>query len=213
MFRNLKILIIVLFSLFGMFLLLNFQYASAKELTNDEYLEVINRIDRIEIKLSEWEKNFNDYSNNLKDLRTELNAFENNQIKYSSDLSSLKDDIQKSREMIYERYDSKIMTLEWIRSIIDILIVVAGIIIGFFGLNSISDYRKRVIKEKLEKELTSQIVLEVQSSVEKTVKKDMFDSYSSDIGKLSSRLEMLEKYRDVLEILKDMGGKNAKAED
>lgn len=165
---------------------------------------IIVDIENLKVRLAEVERRLNSVEIQQTKLEENLNDFHVDKYELVNTISSLRDDIEQKQELLIERYDAKLEQLAFWQNLLNTVMVFGGLYIGFIGVSAITDYRKKIVKEKLDQSLTDEVINNTIERSQSEIKAVLFEKFSGDISKLSSRVEELEKYEPVFTILKEM---------
>lgn len=164
--------------------------ADVKNKLSDSTIE--SRLSKIEMRLD------NLYGESIK-------STSNNEIlNLKSDVSSLKTEILNNNNLTNYRIDYEIKKLGTYGMLINALLVIGTLILAIIGLGIISKYIKALIEKKLEDRISQQLLNDISRDVEEKVYKEIIKQNMVTYSSINKRLEKLECYQPIMDVLKEM---------
>jgi hypothetical protein len=107
-------------------------------------------------------------------------------------------------QSIVDKYDTRLGILGFWQNALNTIMVFGGLVIAFWGISSVSDYRKTIIKDKIDESMKEDILNKALARLESDIKEKLFNKFSGELNTLSSRVEKMEQFEPVLKVLEEL---------
>jgi parvulin-like peptidyl-prolyl isomerase len=166
--------------------------------------DMLVEIEKLKIQLDLIEKQLSKIENAQDLIEEEMGSLNIRELEADSSITRLINEIDSKYQVMQEKYDARLGVLGFWQNTLNTIMVFGGLIIAFLGVSSVSDYRKRIIREKIEESIKDDVLNKALDKLEGEIKGKIFEKYSNDLNSLSARIEILEQFEPIIEVLRGM---------
>lgn len=181
--------------------------AYMEDLDERYYIDILSKVNKIEFEIEK--------------LNQRIELFERDSEKFDS----MYDDIKKQYDQltteiktltVKQAYDSQVLSQKIVEieipnsitsRILNTIITIGTLFIGAIGVASISGYLKSKIESMLMDVVAKKLKDEISKEVHNNIYSQIYKQFSDSLNKINNKINEINQYKPVLNMLKEMGDK------
>jgi uncharacterized protein YlxW (UPF0749 family) len=166
--------------------------------------DILIELEKIKIQLNSLENLVHKLESNQASFENRIDNINIEKIQESNALRNLVNETDEKYQSIVDKYDTRLGILGFWQNALNTIMVFGGLVIAFWGISSVSDYRKTIIKDKIDESMKEDILNKALARLESDIKEKLFNKFSGELNTLSSRVEKMEQFEPVLKVLEEL---------